>query len=298
MTDRPRTARPRRSVLYMPGSNARALEKAKTLAADALILDLEDSVAPDAKQEARDQVCAAVAAGGYGPREVIIRINALDTPWGHNDLSAACDAGPDAILVPKINEVSDIDTVGQMIVRHGAPDKTRLWAMMETPLAVLNAPEIARAARDSHARLECFVMGTNDLIKDTRATMTPDRLPALYWLGVCLTAARAYGIDIIDGVYNDFKNAEGFQAECSQGRALGMDGKTLIHPGQINVCNEVFSPSEQDVAQAARIIAAFDDPANKDKGVLTLDGKMIELLHADSAKRCVAIAAAIAEMSS
>lgn len=288
--------RPRRSVLYMPGSNARVLEKAKGLAADAIIMDLEDAVAPDAKEQARRQVCAAVKSGGYGHREIAIRINALSTPWGDADLKAAIDANPDAVLVPKIDEPSEIDSLSQIMTRGGADKTMALWVMMETPKAILNAAAIAAAANHSGSRLTCFVMGTNDLIKDTRAVMTTDRLAAVYWLSTCVTAARAYGIDIIDGVYNDFKDADGFRAQCAQGRTLGMDGKTLIHPGQVEACNEIFSPAADEVELARKIIAAFDDPVNLGKGVLTVDGRMVELLHADMARRTVAIANAIAKM--
>jgi citrate lyase subunit beta/citryl-CoA lyase len=283
--------RPRRSVLYMPGSNARALEKAKTIAADALILDLEDAVAPDAKAVARDQVCAAVKVGGYGPRELIIRINALDTPWGRADLDAALAAVPDAILLPKPASGADIVRVSEALAR--APDKTQLWAMIETPMAILNVQDIAAAARLAGARLACFVMGTNDLVKETRADLSASRRPALYWLSATVTAARAYGLDVLDGVYNNFKDTDGFRRECVHGRALGFDGKTLIHPDQVAISNEVFAPPEADVAWARRIIAAFDQPEHKGKGVITVDGRMVELLHAEMARRTVAIAEAI-----
>ena len=288
------TIRPRRSVLYMPGSNARALEKAKTIAADALILDLEDAVAPDAKAQARDQVCAAVKAGGYGPRELVIRINALDTLWGKDDLAAAVAAAPDAILLPKPGSGADI--VAAADVLKTAPQNTRLWAMIETPLAILNVQDIAAASRLSGTRLACFVMGTNDLVKDTRADLSANRRPALYWLSATVTAARAYGLDVLDGVYNNFKDADGFQRECVHGRALGFDGKTLIHPDQVAVANEVFAPPETEVAFARKIIAAFDQPEHKGKGVITVEGRMVELLHAVMARRTVAIAEAIDAM--
>ena len=286
--------RPRRSVLYMPGSNTRALEKAKTIAADALILDLEDAVAPDVKVVARDQVCAAVKAGGYGPRELIIRINALDTPWGKADLDAAVSAGPDAILLPKPSIGADIARVSEALGR--APEKTRLWAMVETPLAILNVQDIAAASQHPSTRLACFVMGTNDLVKETRAGLSASRRPALYWLSATVTAARAYGLDVLDGVYNNFKDTDGFRRECVHGRALGFDGKTLIHPDQVAISNEVFAPPEAEVAFARKIIAAFDQPEHKGKGVITVDGRMVELLHAEMARRTVAIAEAIAEM--
>jgi citrate lyase subunit beta / citryl-CoA lyase len=286
--------RPRRSVLYMPGSNARALEKAKTIAADALILDLEDAVAPDAKASARDQVCAAVKAGGYGRRELIIRINALDTPWGKADLDAAVAAAPDAVLLPKPGTGADIARASEALAR--APEKTRLWAMVETPLAILNVHELAAASRQPGARLACFVMGTNDLVKETRADLSASRRPALYWLSAAVTAARAYGLDVLDGVYNNFKDTEGFRRECVHGRALGFDGKTLIHPDQVAISNEVFAPPEAEVAFARKIITAFDQPEHRGKGVITVEGRMVELLHAEMARRTVAIAEAIAEM--
>lgn len=288
--------RPRRSVLYMPGSNARALEKAKTIAADALILDLEDAVVPDAKETARKQVCDAVKAGGYGQRELVIRINALDTPWGPADLAAAAAAAPDAVLLPKPGAGSDIVRASEALANAGAPDKTRLWAMIETPLAILNVAEIAAASRHSGSRLACFVMGTNDLVKETRADLSANRRPALYWLSATVTAARAYGLEVLDGVYNNFRDADGFKRECVHGRALGFDGKTLIHPDQVAVANEVFAPPEAEVAFARKIIAAFAQPASKGKGVITVEGRMVELLHAEMARRTVAIAEAIERM--
>jgi citrate lyase subunit beta/citryl-CoA lyase len=288
------TIRPRRSVLYMPGSNDRALEKARSLPADALILDLEDAVAPEAKAAARTQVCAAAASGGYGGREVVVRINGLDTPWGRADLEAAAAAGPDAVLVPKVGSGADIARVTQSLAAAGAPARTQLWAMIETPLAILNIAEIAAAAKAPGARLACFVMGTNDLVKETRADLSKNRRPALYWLSAAITAARAYGLDALDGVYNSFRDAEGYRRECLHGRALGFDGKTLIHPDQIAVANEVFAPPEAEVAWARKIIAAFAMPEHKGKGVITVDGRMVELMHAEMARRTVAIAEAIA----
>lgn len=288
------TIRPRRSVLYMPGSNARALEKAKTLPADGVILDLEDSVAPDAKAAARDQVCSAVKAGGFGAREVFIRVNGVDTPWHADDLTAAAAAAPDAILVPKVQEPETVELIGRRLLDMGADHKTRVWAMIETPLAIFNILPIAAQARDSESRLSGFVMGTNDLAKDTRARLVPGRAPMLGWLSTCVAAARIYGIDILDGVYNDLSNSDGFQMECAQGIEFGFDGKTLIHPNQIAPCNTAFSPSEEEVAQARKMIAAFDLPENKDKGVVSIDGRMVERLHAEMARRTVAIAEAIA----
>jgi citrate lyase subunit beta / citryl-CoA lyase len=287
------TIRPRRSVLYMPGSNARAIEKARTLPADAVILDLEDSVAPDGKASARTQVMEAVIAGGFGTREVIVRINGLDTEWWLDDLNAVAKAKPDAVLVPKVSRPGHLEDVAERLVDISADHKIKVWAMMETPLAMLNARDIAAAAKDVETRLSAFVMGTNDLAKDTRARITPGRAPMLPWLMGCVAAARAFGIDILDGVYNDLGNAEGFAQECAQARDMGFDGKTLIHPNQIEPCNVAFSPSADDVALARKIIAAFDLPENKDKGVVQLDGRMVERLHADMARRTVAIAEAI-----
>jgi citrate lyase subunit beta/citryl-CoA lyase len=288
------TTRPRRSVLYMPGSNARALEKAKTLSADGVILDLEDSVAPDAKETARRQVADAVEAGGFGTREVFIRVNGIDTPWHSDDFIAAAHAAPDAILVPKISSPDQLEMVGQRLLDMRIDQRTRIWAMIETPLAIFNILSIAAVAKDSEARLGGFVMGTNDLAKDTRARLVPGRAPMLPWLTTCVAAARIYGIDILDGVYNDIGNADGFVAECAQGVDLGFDGKTLIHPNQIGPCNTAFSPSADEVALARKMIAAFELPENKSKGVVTMDGRMVERLHADMARRTVAIADAIA----
>jgi citrate lyase subunit beta / citryl-CoA lyase len=288
------TIRPRRSVLYMPGSNTRALEKAKTLAADGVILDLEDSVAPDAKEAARQQVAEAVKAGGFGAREVFIRVNGIDTPWHADDLSAAAHAAPDAILVPKISSPEQLEMVGRRLLDMHTGQKTRIWAMIETPLAIFNILAIAAEARDSEARLSGFIMGTNDLAKDTRARIVPGRAPMLPWLMNCVAAARIHGIDILDGVYNDLGDDKGFAAECAQGVDLGFDGKTLIHPNQIAPCNKAFSPSAEEVAQARKIIAVFDLPENKDKGVVSIDGRMVERLHAEMARRTVKIAEAIA----
>jgi citrate lyase subunit beta/citryl-CoA lyase len=286
--------RPRRSVLYMPGSNARALEKAKTLPADGVILDLEDSVAPDAKEAARKQVADVVKGGGFGAREVFIRVNAVDTPWHAEDLAAAAKAAPDAILVPKVSTPETLELIGRRLLDMHTDTKTRVWAMIETPLAIFNILSIAAQAKDSETRLSGFVLGTNDLAKDTRARLVPGRAPMLPWLMTCLAAARIYGIDVLDGVYNDLGNAEGFAAECQQGVDLGFDGKTLIHPNQIAPCNTTFSPSADDVAWARKMIAAFDLPENKSKGVVSIDGRMVERLHAEMARRTVMIAEAIA----
>ncbi len=286
--------RPRRSVLYMPGSNARALEKARDIAADALILDLEDAVAPDAKEMAREQVCAAVKAGGYGRRELVIRTNAIDTPWFEADFAAAAEAKPDAILIPKVQSPDTLKWVGQKLDGLWADAQTRIWAMIETPLAILHCEAIAAQAQDPQIRLACLVMGTNDLAKETRARFLPGRAPMLPWLTTALLAARAHGLDIVDGVYNDLKDEAGFAAECAQGRDLGFDGKTLIHPGQVSVANAVFAPDEAELARAQAIIAAFDKPENADKGAIQLDGRMVERLHAEMARRLVALSQAIA----
>ncbi|MCK5711479.1 MAG: CoA ester lyase [Hyphomicrobiaceae bacterium] len=290
--------RPRRSVLYMPGANKRALEKAKTLPADSLILDLEDSVAPEAKAQARDSVCAAVKAGGYGHRELVIRVNAIETPWGMDDLRAAVAAVPDAILVPKVSQPGDIVTAAKVLGSVHAPGKTRLWAMMETPKSMLNAREIAALGAEPEHRLACLVMGTNDLLKESRARALHNRIAVVPWLAMTLVAARAFGLDILDGVYNDFRDDKGFREECEHGRTLGMDGKTLIHPSQVTPCNEIFSPTDEEVTWSRAIIAAFDNPENDHKGVITVDGKMVERLHLAMAERTVAIADAIDTMRS
>jgi len=286
------TIRPRRSVLYMPGSNARAMEKARELPVHAVILDLEDAVAPDAKAKARELIVASLRKGGFGSREVLVRINGLDTAWWLDDLAVAA-AGPDAILVPKVSTPEQLHEVAKHLVGVRAEAGIRVWAMMETPLAMLNAGGIAAAARDPQTRLAGFVMGTNDLAKDTRARLMPGRAPMLPWLMNCVAAARAYGLDILDGVYNELGNAEGFAAECRQARDLGFDGKTLIHPQQIAPCNQAFSPTPEEVVWARKIIAAFDLPENKNKGVIQVEGRMVEILHADMARRTVAIADAI-----
>src|SRR6202046_1787646 len=240
-------ARPRRSVLYMPGSNAKALAKAKTLPADALILDLEDSVAPDQKIVAREQVAEAVRAGSFGGREVVIRVNGPHTPWGDEDLAAASAAGPDAILLPKVDGPGAIMAAARTLREAGAPEETRIWAMMETPHAILNAGSIASVSADPSSRFAVMVMGLNDLAKETRARLTPGRPTMAAWLATCVVAARAHGVDILDGVHNDIKDLEGFRLECLQGRDLGLDGKTLIHPSQIDICNEVFAPAPAEV---------------------------------------------------
>lgn len=288
--------RPRRSCLYMPGANPRALEKAKTLAADSVILDLEDAVAPDAKLEARAAVCEAVKTGGYGKREVVIRINGLDTEWGAEDLKAAVAAGPDAILAPKVLSGADIETLNQAMSDAGAPDNMGLWVMIEMPKAIFNIENIAAAAENT--RLTAFVMGTNDLAKEMRAINDPPARTAFQTaLSLSVLAARAYDIVAIDGVFNDIKNEPGLIAECEQGRTLGFDGKTLIHPAQLAETNRIFAPSPADIEQATAVIAAFADPENTGKGVLKVNGKMTELLHLEEAKRTVAVTASIAAMA-
>ena len=287
------TIRPRRSVLYMPGSNARALEKAKTLPADGVILDLEDAVAPDAKEAARNQVVAAVKAGGFGAREIFIRVNGIGTPWFADDLAAAASAAPDAILVPKVSTPDQPEQIGARLLSMHANLHTRVWAMIETPTAIFNAREIAAAAKDSETRLAGFVLGTNDLAKETRARLLPGRAPMLAWLTTCVLAAREFGIDVLDGVYNNLSDAEGFAEECAQARDLGFDGKTLIHPNQIEPCNAAFSPAPDEVEAARKMIAAFELPENRGKGVVQIDGRMVERMHAEMARRTVAIAEAI-----
>jgi len=281
--------RPRRSVLYMPAANERALEKAKTIPADALIFDLEDAVAPDAKDEARERACAIAKAGGYGSREITIRANGIGTQWHEADLKAIAEAGPDGIVVPKINSAEEVLAIEAALVRHGAPDKTKIWAMLETPVAMLHAEEICGASD----RLTVLVMGTNDLAKELHAKRVADRQPLMAGLSLSLLAARATGKVILDGVFNDIKDEESFMAECHQGRAMGFDGKTLIHPGQVAGCNEAFSPEPQEIELAIRIIAAFEEAERDGRGVVTVDGRMIENLHVDEARRVLAIRDAI-----
>ena len=283
--------RPRRSCLYMPGANTRALEKAREIPADTLILDLEDAVAPEAKEEARAAILAAVSQGGYGKREIVIRMNGLDTPWGHEDLKAIATSGAHAVLAPKVTGHRDIERLSQLLKEAGAPDTMALWVMIETPLAILNIQEIAAARKSTH--LTTFVMGTNDLAKEYRARMTADRLAFQAALQLTIAAARAYGLTAIDGVYNDIKNESGFRDECEQGRDLGFDGKTLIHPSQVDEANRIFAPSPHDVEQAKAVIEAFADPANAGKGVLKVNGKMTELLHLEEARRMVEMDEAI-----
>jgi citrate lyase subunit beta/citryl-CoA lyase len=285
---------PRRSVLYMPGANERALEKAKGLDADALILDLEDAVAPDAKAEARGRVCALVADAAYGTKEVAIRANGLDTDWHAADIAAIAAAGPAAVVVPKVNSVADVHQIEEGLEKGGAPDHTKIWAMVETPVAMLHAEAIAAAS----ARLTVLVMGTNDLAKELHAEHVPGRQPLLTGLGLCVLAARATGKVILDGVYNDIKDPDGFAAECLQGRQMGFDGKTLIHPSQIDPANETWAPTAEAVEDARALIATFEAAIAEGKGVVTHNGRMIENLHVDNARRVLAVAEAIAARQS
>jgi citrate lyase beta subunit len=284
--------RPRRSVLYMPGANTRALEKARTLPADALIFDLEDAVAPDAKQAARANVVAAAKSRSYGKREIVIRCNGLGTEWGKADVAAIATSGADAILVPKVESAADVASIVALLDASGAPSSMAVWAMMETPKGILRAEEIAA----SHKRLQLFVMGTNDLVKDMRARHTPMRLPMLAALGLGMLAARAHGLTILDGVYNDIQDTEGFRAVCQQGLEMGFDGKTLIHPSQVEPCNEVFAPSVAEIEMAGKIVIAFKAAQAEGKGVVTVDGRMIENLHVEQAERALALAAAIKDL--
>lgn len=277
-------SRPRRSVLYMPGSNTRALEKAKGLAADGLILDLEDAVAPDAKVEARKNVVDA--AGGYGGREVLIRVNGLNTPWGHDDIAAAATSAAHGILLPKVESADAVRMAEAIMVNAGARPDMAIWCMMETPLGILHAEEIAAAT----PRLGGFVMGTSDLAKDLHAEHTPMRLPFVTSLGLCMLAARAYGLAMLDGVYLNLSDDEGFKAHCAQGREFGFDGKTLIHPKTIDAANEAFAPSQAEVDWSRKIIDAHAAATAEGKGVVVVDGKLVENLHVVNARRLVALA--------
>ena len=284
--------RPRRSVLYMPGSNARALDKARTLPADGYILDLEDAVAPDAKIVARQQICEAVKAGGYGQRELAIRVNSLATPWGHDDIVAASTCGGHAILIPKVESADTVRQVENIMNAAGAPDDMAIWCMMETPRGMLEAPAIAAAS----PRLACLVMGTSDLAKDLNCAHTRERLPMLTSLSLCLLAARANGLAILDGVYLDLNDDEGFEYACKQGVEFGFDGKTLIHPKTVAAANRIFAPSADAVAWSRKIIAAHAEATTQGKGVVVVDGKLVENLHVESARHLVKLAEAIAAM--
>lgn len=285
--------RPRRSVLYMPGSNPRVLQKAKTLPVDGLILDLEDAVAPESKVGARENIANAVAEKAYGSREVIIRINGLDTEWGKEDMEMAAKAAPDAILVPKISSAADVRQACAAMISNGAPAETKLWAMIETPLAMVNLKEIAECAKDPSMPIACFVLGTNDLAKETTTSVRKTRRAMVPWLSMTVAAARAFGLIVLDGVYNDFQNVIGYREECIQGKDLGMDGKTLIHPSQIRAANEMFAPDPEEVRWSKKLISAFEQPENKGKGAIAVEGRMFELHHAEIAKKVVAQAEAI-----
>ena len=286
------TLRPRRSALYMPAANERALEKAKSIPTDAIIFDLEDAVSPDAKDLARAQAIAAVNSGEYGKRELTIRCNALATPWGHNDVAAAAKACVSAVVIPKINSVAEVDEVSRALDAAGAPPEMMIWAMIETPTAIMDCRAIA-----AHQRVAVLVMGTNDLAKELRAAQVPGRSPLVPSLHMALLAAREADKVILDGVYNDIKNAEGFTAECLQGQQMGFDGKTLIHPDQVAIANDTWAPSQAEVEHARRVIDAFNEALSQGKGVVQLDGKMIENLHVANAERAIAIAEAIAALS-
>ena len=283
--------RPYRSVLYIPGSKARALDKVPTLAADAIIFDLEDAVAPDEKAAARQTLTAWLAAQSFAPRAGMVRINALDTEWGRADLEAISVARPEAVLLPKVNSAADIETLAALLDARAEFADTRIWAMMETPLGILNAAQIAMAPR-----MEGFIMGTNDLAKDLNCRTRPDRLPMITALSHCLLAARAAGIVAVDGVYNSFRDEAGLEAECIQGRDLGFDGKTLIHPAQLEIANRCFAPSAAELDLARRQIAAFDAAIAEGLGVAVVDGKIVENLHIESARALLARAEAIARM--
>jgi citrate lyase subunit beta/citryl-CoA lyase len=286
--------RPRRSVLFMPGSNARALEKAKTLAADALIFDLEDAVAPDAKAVARQQVHDTVCAGGYGQRELIVRVNALTTPWGRDDLTAVAACGPDAVLAPKVESADSVRQMLTLLAEQGAPETLDVWCMLETPFGILRAEEIAAAS----PRGKAFVMGTSDLTKDLHAQHTRDRLPLLHSLAHCLLVGRAYGLTVLDGVHLDLSDDEGFAAVCQQAAEMGFDGKTLIHPKTIDAANAAFAPSVEEVEWSRRVIAAHTEATTQGQGAVLVDGQLIENLHVENAQRIVRIAEAIRAMAS
>ncbi|HUN98643.1 MAG TPA: CoA ester lyase [Bradyrhizobium sp.] len=288
--------RPRRSLLFMPGSNARALEKARNLSTDVIILDLEDSVAADAKPLAREQIANAIAAKGFGKREIWIRTNGIETPWWRDDVAMAGQARPDGILVPKVSSVDDLNAIGEHLDAVDGAGSIKVWAMIETARAVLHADALAGASRDPRTRLAGFVFGPNDISRETRIRMLPGRTAMIPMITHCILATRAHGLEILDGPYSDFSNVDGFAQECSQARDLGFDGKTLIHPGQIAACNAIFTPPEEEIAYARKVIAAFAQPENASRGAINVDGQMVERLHADMARRTIAIADAIAAM--
>ena len=288
----PTTLRPRRSALYVPGDNQRALEKARGLAADVLIFDLEDSVAPANKDVARRQVAAAIASGAYGRRERVVRVNALDTPWGKDDLLAATSAGADAVLLPKVESAAQLREAERSLIATGTPAPPALWCMIETPRGVLHAEEIA----DASPRLTCLVLGTTDLAKDLHAASVPGRAPLLPALGHCILAARAAGLGCLDGVHLDLEDEDGFEDACRQGAAMGFDGKTLIHPKTIEAANRAFGPSAQALEEARRVIAAYAAASAEGKGVAVVDGKLVEQLHVSAAQRLINLAEQIALM--
>jgi citrate lyase subunit beta / citryl-CoA lyase len=285
--------RPRRSALYLPASNPRAIAKARTVSADVVILDLEDAVAPEMKETARAQALAALAEGGFGRREVVIRTNGTTSPWFEADLAAAARSGADAVLIPKVSAPETLVTIGTRLAGLGAPERLSVWAMVETALAILRADALAGVASEPVARLTCFVIGANDLAKETRARIVPGRAPMLPWLSTAVAAARAHGLAILDGVHNDFADLDGLTVEARQGRDMGFDGKTLSHPSQADIVNAMFSPTEDELAHARQIIAAFERPENRDKGAIAMNGWMVERLHAEMAQRVVALDAAI-----
>lgn len=284
------TLRPRRSVLYMPGSNPRALEKARELSADVLILDLEDAVAPEKKPEARELIIAAIKSGGYGRRELVVRVNGLDTPWGADDIRAMAIIGADAICLPKVETAQQVQQAARLLEAAGAPESLKIWIMAETPKGILNIQSSAAASE----RLTAIMMGTSDLAKDLRVPHSPGRAGFLTSLGLCVLAARANQLDIIDGVHIDLDDDAGLLAVCEQGRELGFDGKSLIHPKQLAAANQVFAPSAADIERANKIIAAWKDAEAQQLGVVLVDGKLVESLHVEEAKRLLMIAAAIA----
>ena len=284
--------RPRRSALYMPSSNEKALEKAKTIASDAIIFDLEDAVSPDAKPAARANAVAAANSGAYGSRELTIRCNGLDTPWGADDIAAAATACVSAVVIPKINSVAEVNAVSAALRAAGAPDEILIWAMIETPTAIFDVRAIA-----AHPRVATLVMGTNDLAKELRATQVRGRAPLVPHLATALLAAREAGKVILDGVFNDVKDLDAFRDECVQGMHMGFDGKTLIHPTQVEIANDVWAPSADEVDHAKRVIAAFDEATAEGRGVITVDGRMIENLHVDNARRVLAVHAAITALA-
>ncbi|MDR3469217.1 MAG: CoA ester lyase [Xanthobacteraceae bacterium] len=285
--------RPRRSLLFMPGSNPRALDKARSLPVDGVILDLEDAVAPEAKDTARDLIGRTIAAGGFGSREVMIRINGLDTPWWGDDLAMAARARPDGIVVPKVSSVADLAQVAERLAAAEAPGTLKVWAMIETALALLHVEALSATGQQAGSRLAGYIMGPNDIARETRIRMVPGRGPMLPFYTTCVLAAHAYGLEILDGPFSDFSDAAGFSAECAQSRDMGFDGKTLIHPSQIEACNAAFTPPPHEVAQARAIVAAFERPENAGRGAIQLDGRMVERLHAEIARRTLAIADAI-----